>query len=322
MNNSYSLKVSNPPHSKIYGSTNKIMLTVVIALMPALVWSCVRLGLRSLVVSAVCVLSSVLFEFLYQMILRHKTTVNDLSAVVTGMIIAFNMPVAVPIYVPIIACFIAIVVVKQLFGGIGKNLVNPAAAAVVIVGFIWKAQLDPSYVGSKWLVDLDNIEFLSPLTHLKLGEIPSESFFDLFFGNTNGTIGAISIAMLILGALYMFWNKVITWHIPITYIGICAVLFYVTADTGLEFAFTLSSLCAGTLVLGAFFMATDYSTTPMTSQGKIAFGIGCAVLTFVLREYTPLTQDTAIAILIMNVLSRPIDHLLRPKYFGYKKNKS
>jgi len=319
MNSSYSLKVSAPPHSKLFGSISAIMLSVIISLLPALVWSCVRLGLRSLFVCLVCVFSSILFEFVYQMIFKRKTTVHDLSALVTGMLIAFNMPVAVPIYIPIVACFFAVIVVKQLFGGIGKNYVNPAAAAVVLVTGIWKTQMSPSFVGSKWLVNLDNIEFLSPLTHLKMGEIPSESFFDLFFGNANGTIGAISAAMLIVGALYLFWSKVITWHIPVTYLAVSAALFYLTAPQGIEIASLVSCLCAGSLVLGAFFMATDYTTTPMTARGKIAFGVGCALLTVVFRKYTGITQDVAVSILIMNALSRPIDHLLRPKFFGYKR---
>ena len=265
---------------------------------------------------------SVLFEFSYQMLVKRQTTIHDLSAVVTGMLIAFNMPVAVPLYIPIIACFIAIIVVKQAFGGIGKNYVNPAAAAVVLVSLIWQKQMQPTFVGSKLLVNIDNIESLPPLSRLLEGEIPSESFFDLFFGNINGTIGAISAAMLILGALYLLWKRVISWHIPVSYLGTSALLFYMMSEQGLEIEFTVSSLCAGALMLSAFYMATDYTTTPMTKNAQIAFGVGCAVITVFLRRYVGFSQDALTAILIMDVCSPVLDVLLRPKLFGCQRKKS
>lgn len=322
MDKKFSLVTSGSPHEKKARSISEIMLIMTIALIPSLIWACVRLGLRSLLVSAVCVLSCVFFEFVYQMIFKHQTTVHDLSAVVTGMLIAFNMPVAIPLYIPIIGSFFAIVVIKQVFGGIGRNFLNPALAATVVCSLIWEKQMDPTFVGSKWCVNLDNIESPSPLSHLKNAEIPSENFFDLFFGNATGTIGAISVAMLLLGAVYLLANKVITWHIPVTYIGASAALFYLMSENGLEIAFTVSSLCSGALVLGAIFMATDYTTTPMSVRGKLIFGAGCAVLTVMLRIYSGLTCDVAIAILVMNLLSRPIDALFKPKFFGQTSNVS
>lgn len=321
-NNNYSLERSAFPHQKDHTTTFDLMLSVVIALFPALLWSCLRLGFRSLVVTFICVLCTVAFEFVYQLIFYKKTTINDLSAVITGMLIAFNMPVAVPIYIPIIACFLAIVLVKQIFGGIGRNFLNPALFGVVVCSFIWKDQMDPTFVGSKWLVNLENIESSSPLLYLKKGELPTQDFFDLFVGNTTGTIGAISVAMLLIGAIYLLAKKVITWHIPVAYISCCAIMFYIVAEDGLEFAFALSSLCAGSLVLGAFFMATDYTTSPMSVRARLVFGVGCAVLTFVLRTYTDITQDVAISILIMNVLCGPLDALFKPKYLGYVSQKA
>lgn len=322
MDNNYSLTLSGSPHQKQTGSTSGIMLVMLAALVPSLVWACVRLGLRSLLVCGVCVLSCVIFEFLYQIILKRQTTVHDLSAVVTGMLIAFNMPVAVPLYIPIVGCFFAIVVVKQAFGGIGRNIVNPALAATVLVSFIWKKQMVPTFVGSKWLVNLENIESPTPLYYLINGEIPSESFFDLFFGNATGAIGAISVAMLLVGGLYLLWSKVITWHIPMTYIGVSAVLFYLMAENGLEIAFTVSSLCSGSLVLCAIYMATDYTTTPMSARGRLIFGAGCGILTVILRTYAHLTCDAAMAVLIMNLFSRPIDALFKPKFFGQTSSKN
>lgn len=322
MDRSYSLAVTSPHHQKQAQTTAGTMLIMITALIPSLIWACVRLGLRSLLVSVVCVVSCVLFEFAYQMILRRATTIHDLSAVVTGMLIAFNMPVAVPIYIPIVACFFAMIVVKQVFGGIGKNYLNPALAAIVLTSLIWKKQMDPTFVGSKWCVNLDNIESPSPLSYLKLSDIPSEDFFDLFFGNTTGAIGAISAAMLLIGAVYLLITKVITWHIPVAYLGTATVLFYLMAEDGLEIAFTVSSLCSGALILGAFYMATDYTTSPMTARGKIVYGVGCAVLTVILRTYTGLMEDMAIAVLIMNLLSRPIDALVKPRFFGYVQKKA
>lgn len=321
MDNIHSSSVSLSPHEKQRDSVSDIMLSMIIALVPSLIWSCVRLGMRSLLVTLTCILSCVLFEFLYQMALKRKTTVHDLSAVVTGMLIAYNMPVAVPVYIPIVGSFLAIVVVKQAFGGLGKNYLNPALSAVLFVSLIWKEQVDPNFIGSKLFVNVDNIESPDPLYRLKMGELPAEDFFDLFFGNTTGSIGAISIAMLIVGATYLFYKKVITWHIPVTYLGVSAILFYLMAEDGLELAFAIASLCSGSLVLSAVFMATDFTTTPMTQRGKIVYGIGCAVLTVLLRTYTGLTQDCAIAILVMNLLSRPIDFWVKPNFFGVFKEK-
>lgn len=316
MDNKYSLVTSGSPHEKNARSTAGIMLVMITSLVPTLVWACVRLGLRSLLVTLVCVLSCVIFEFAYQMIFKHRTTIHDLSAVVTGMLIACNMPVAVPLYIPIIGCFFAIVVIKQAFGGIGRNFVNPALAATVLCNLVWKKQMNPTFVGSKWCVNLDNIESPSPLTHLKNAEIPSENVFDLFFGNATGVIGAISVAMLLIGGLYLLGNKVITWHIPVTYLGVSAALFYILAEDGLEITFAVSSICSGALVLCAVFMATDYTTSPMSARGKLIFGAGCAFLTVILRTYTPLTCDVALAILIMNLLARSVDALFKPKFFG------
>ncbi len=321
MNNEQLLTVSPSPHYRHHDTTQSIMLRVLLALTPALVWACIRLGMRSLIVTAVCVVASMLFEALYELIMHKEITVSDLSAAVTGVLIAYNVPVTIPLYVPIIGCFFAIVIVKQLFGGLGKNIVNPALAARVFMFLSWSSYMNPTNTKQTWLVRVDNIAEATPLGALKGGDLPAEKIFDLFIGNKTGVIGEISVALLLLGGLYLIATKTITWHIPVAYFATCAVLFFLIAPEGMQFTYLASELCAGGLALGAIFMATDYATSPVSPVGRIVYGIGCGLITVLIRKFGSYNEGVSFAILTMNLLVGYLDKWTRPIPFGTVKQK-
>ncbi len=326
MNNTKPLLTASAPHIKHGDTARTIMLDVVIALIPALVWAVYMFGARVLTVVAVSVVSSVLFEFIFQKILKRPVTVLDFSAVVTGMLMAFTLPVSVPLWVPVLGAFIAIVIAKQLLGVIGKNIVNPVLAARVMMYFILPNGINV-YVqplGEKLnafsVNTVDIVAGATPLAALKSGTTPDVGIFDLFIGNIPGCIGEISALLLIIGGLYLLLRRVITWHIPAAFLGTVAVLTFLfpQAQSVQAYEFMLMELCSGALVLGAVFMATDYMTSPVTSTGRIIYGIGCGAITVCIRYFAPLTEGVAAAILIMNLLSRQLDMWTRPKPFGYE----
>ncbi|MBQ3182342.1 MAG: RnfABCDGE type electron transport complex subunit D [Clostridia bacterium] len=325
MKDTKTLLVASAPYIKQGDTVRTIMLDVVIALIPALAWAVYMFGVRVLTVTAVSVISSVLFEYLFQKIVKRPVTVLDFSAVVTGMLLAFTLPVSVALWVPVIGAFIAVVIAKQLLSMIGKNIINPVLTARVALYLVFPNKIN-GYVqplGDKldaFSVNAgDIIAGATPLASLKEGIAPDIGIFDLFIGNKSGCIGEISVMLLIIGGLYLLLRRVITWHIPIAFLGTVAVLTFLfpQAQSVQAYEFMLIELCSGALVLGAVFMATDYMSSPVTSTGRIIYGIGCGVITVCIRYFAPLTEGVAAAILIMNLLSRQLDIRTRSKPFGY-----
>ncbi len=315
------------PYIKQGDSTRTVMLDVVIALIPALVWAVYMFGWRVLTVSAASVVSAVAFEYLFEKILRRPVTVLDFSAVVTGMLIAFTLPVSVPLWIPVVASFIAIVIAKQLLSMVGKSIVNPVLTARVVLYLVFPDMLSvyvhplTSKLSAFSVNTADIVAGATPLESLKQGIAPDISLLDLFIGNMAGCIGEVSAMLLIIGGLYLLGRRVITWHIPASYLATVALLTFLfpQAQSVQAYEFMLTELCSGGLILGAVFMATDHMSSPVTANGRLIYGIGCGVITVLVRYFAPLTEGVAIAILMMNLLSRPIDMLTRPKPFGYKK---
>lgn len=323
------LTVSPSPHLKSPVTTTVIMGDVLIALTPALIWACYAFGMRALYLTLISVVSCIFFEAVTQKILGRPVTVKDLSAAVTGVLLAFNLPVTVPVWLPVAGAFFAIVIVKQLFGGIGKNVVNPALAARVFL-FSWPVDMTTFTTpvryrfNSLFLPDtLDAMATATPLSSLKAGELPSDTpagytTLDLFIGNIPGVIGEVSSLLLIIGFLYLLVRKVITWHIPVAYIGTVALLTLVFPQSGGAVPFMLSEVFSGGLFLAAIFMATDYTTCPVTGSGRLIFGVGCGLLTVFLRYFGGSAEGASFAILIMNLFVWYIDRFTKPVRFGGK----
>ena len=319
------LTVAPSPHIRGPENISSIMLDVIVALCPAMLWGVYVFGMRALALCVISVLCAVGWEAAAQVLLKKPVTVRDLSAVVTGMLLAMNLPVSAPLWMPIIGSFFAIVVAKQLFGGIGKNFVNPALAARVFlfISFASSMSVFPE-AGSRVdslalsLSEGDIVAGATPLASLKNGSLPDVNLFDMITGsNMGGCIGEVSSLLLIAGGVYLMIRRVITWHIPLTYIGTVAVLTFLFPQyDGVAANFMLAELFSGGLMLGAFFMATDYATCPVTLRGRMIFGIGCGVLTVMIRYFGSYPEGVSFAILIMNLLVWYIDKVTVPKRFG------
>ena len=297
------LLVSPAPHFRRNRNTQMIMLDVIIALMPAFVASIVFFGWRALLIVAVCVLTCVLCEFAFQKLCKRPVTVSDLSAIVTGILLGFNLPHTIPIWQAVFGSIVAIIVVKQLFGGIGKNFANPAITARIVMTVSFASTMTS-------FANIDGVSSATPLT-----QMGSNSLLDLFLGNHAGSLGETCALAIIIGGIYLLCRRVISWHIPFTFIGTVALLGAIAGHNPIEYI-----LCGG-LLLGAFFMATDYSTSPSTPLGKIIFGIGCGLLTFIIRQFGGYNEGVSFAILIMNIIAPYISTLTRKKPFGTKKAK-
>ena len=291
------------PHFHTPRDTTKIMLDVIIALCPAAIASVIIFGWRSLLVIGVCVLTCVLSEFLFEKLCKKENTISDLSAVVTGMLLAFNLPVSIPIWQAVIGSVIAIIVVKQLFGGIGQNFANPAITAriIMLVAFAGPMTNWTNPVGMP-----DTATSATPLTAMAKGAaIPS--YTDLFLGYHAGSLGETCAAALLLGGIYLLIKRVISWHTPVAFIGTVAVMSLICGQD------VLAQLLSGGLILAAFFMATDYSSTPSTKWGKIIFGVGCGLITILIRFWGNYPEGVSYSILIMNILTPFISKLTRSK---------
>ena len=289
--------------------TKKTMLCVIIALMPALIMAVYNFGARAFILTLVCVAASVLFEFLFEKITKRENTVSDLSAIVTGLLLAYNLPPTFPYWMAIIGCFVAIVIVKQLFGGIGQNFANPAITAriVLLVSFstdmaVWAKPQE------RFLSAADAVTGATPLTQFAEGSTDSlPSNMEMFIGTIGGSLGEISAAALLIGAVILLVTRVISPAIPVAYIG---TVFVFTWALGLDPVF---HILAGGVMLGAIFLATDPTTSPKTTVGKIIFGIGCGLLTVVIRVYGTYPEGVSFAILLMNILTPHIDSLTMRK---------
>lgn len=301
------LHLSASPHIHSGKSTSSIMRDVLISLLPATVAGTVIFGLRSLLVIAVCVASCVLLEALFNYLTKKDRTVDDLSAAVTGLLLALNLPANAPIWQCIIGCVFAIILVKCLFGGIGHNLVNPAITARVfmLVSFGSMAvQAMPTIV--------DTASSATPLAELSEGNMPK--LLDLFLGTTGGAIGETCALALLIGFVYLLFRRVITWHIPVSLVGSVFVLSFLME--GFDAGRALAMILSGGLLIGAIFMATDYVTSPATTSGKIVFGLGAGLITFMIRYFGVYPEGVSFAILFMNILNPYIEKLTARKIFG------
>ncbi|MBQ6263534.1 MAG: RnfABCDGE type electron transport complex subunit D [Clostridia bacterium] len=317
------LTVSPSPHLKSTETTRSVMIEVMIALTPALIWGIYVFGLRALTITVISVGCCIGFEALTQLILKRRITVSDMSAALTGMLIAMNMPVSVPLWIPVVASAFAIIVVKQLFGGIGKNIVNPAMAARVFVMICWAGQMTKNTApGARFPLfgsvqgGVDAVTAATPLASLKQGVLPRTGLLDLLSGNIGGCIGEVSSALLILGGIYLLIRKIISWRIPVAFIGTVAVLTFIFPQAGERLDFMLYEILSGGLMLGAIYMATDYATSPISPTGRIVFGVGCGAITVLIRYFGGYPEGVSFAILIMNLLVWYIDNAFMPRRFG------
>ena len=301
------LHLSSSPHIHSGRSTTSIMRDVLIALAPATIAGAVIFGLRSLLVIAVCIASCVLLEALFNLITKKENTLGDLSAVITGLLLALNLPANVPIWQCVIGSAFAIIMVKCLFGGLGCNLVNPAITARVfmLVSF-------GSMASAATPTIVDTVAGATPLAATADGAIPSLS--DVFYGTIGGAIGETCVPALLLGFIYLIARRVISWHIPVSFVGSVFVLSFLME--GFDAMRALVLIMSGGLLLGAIFMATDYVTSPATPAGKIVFGIGAGLLTFLIRYFGVYPEGVSFAILFMNILTPYIERLTARKIFG------
>lgn len=314
------LKVSASPHIRHEDSTRVLMSDVIIALIPLLIWGTYIFGLRALTVTAVSVASCMFFEAIFNIILKKEVPLSDLSSVVSGLLLAFNLPVTVPLWLPVIGAAFAMVLVKGLFGGIGKNFMNPVLAARVFLFGSWpshmtnySAPLDRLSAFGK----VDTVSAATSLTTLKNGALPDESIFDLFVGNVAGCIGEVSALLILAGGLYLLIRRTITWHIPVSFILTVAIITFVFAPDGVNnLNYMSAEIFSGGLMLGAVFMATDYVTSPVTPRGRIIYGIGCGALTVFIRFFGGYPEGASFAILIMNLFVWYLDKATKPTKFG------
>lgn len=308
------LIVEPSPHIRSNTTTTRIMLDVIIALCPALVAAIVLFGVRALTTTVICCTSCVLFEWLFCWITRKQRTVGDLSAIVTGMLLAFNLPVDIPEYMAIIGSFVAIFIVKMMFGGIGQNFANPAVTARIVLMLSFPTAMTTWAHPFQYTGEVDAVASATPLV-ASTEELPP--LMDMFLGLRQGCIGETCVVALLIGGVYLVVRKIISPATPCAFIGTVAVLSLLA--NGGDFVGMLYSIMSGGLMLGAVFMATDYSTTPLTFMGKLIFGIGCGLLTFAIREFASLPEGVSYSILLMNILTPYIDKITVPRAFGAKR---
>lgn len=329
--------VTPPPHIKAEESVRGLMSSVIIALIPTTITGIYFFGIPSIVTIFVATVSSILFEFFYQKIVRKENTISDSSAALTGLLLGLNLPAGFPWWGTAIGSFMAIVVVKHLFGGLGFNIFNPALAARVFLLISWPLQMStypkPASIFSGLVPagikqGVDAVTAATPLTVVKTIQLSHDlsrsietatkiSSFDLLIGNRGGSIGEVSVIALLVGGIYLIYKRTITWHIPLSFILTTAlfstIAHLVNPDTTANPVFHLLN---GGLFLGAFFMATDYVTSPITKKGMVIFGIGCGFLTVVIRQHGSYPEGVSFAILLMNMIAPLIDKYVRQRRFG------
>ena len=319
----YELTISSSPHAHSPVTTQTIMRDVLIALVPALLGSIYFFGFRALLVTLDSAAACVFFEWGFCKVRKLHCKTYDLSAVVTGVLLAFVCPVTIPYWTIILGDFFAIVLVKMLFGGLGKNIVNPALAGRAFL-FSWPVLM------SNWVkVGFDNAAGLlstadavtaaTPMSAMHQGALPEESILDMFLGNIGGCIGETSALLLIIGFIYLLYRKVITARIPLAYIGTVAILAFLFPQGNDRIAWMAAQVFGGGLMLGAIFMATDYVTSPLTKLGQIVYGIGCGVITILIRYFGGYSEGVTYAILCMNACAVLLDKIGRPVKFGAPK---
>lgn len=296
------LTVSSSPHIRHADTTRSIMADVCLALLPSAIYGCILFGLRAVIILCATVASAVLAEYLWNKILKKPQSAGDFSAVVTGLLLGMNISSKVPVWMAVIGSVVAIIVVKQMFGGLGHNFVNPAIAAriVLLVSF-------PAAMTSYYEPMSDVVSSATPLVSEQMTSVK-----DLFFGMHSGAIGETSAFLLLVGGVYLVIRKIISPVIPVCFIGTVALLNLVSGGD------VVYQILSGGLILGAVFMATDYTTSPATPLGKVIFGVGCGAITFVIRKFGSLPEGVSYSIILMNILVPHIDKLTSVKPFGAK----
>jgi electron transport complex protein RnfD len=320
------LSVSTSPHIRSDEGTRSIMLDVLIALVPALGVAAYMFGLRAILVTAVSCIACVFFEWAYRKLLKKPRSIGDLSALVTGTLLAFCLPVTIPIWILIIGDFFAIIIVKELFGGLGKNFMNPALGGRVFL-FSWPV------VMTTWVVPLSYSSFFSlstadavtsatPLAVMSGGSLPEgTTLLQAFLGQVGGSLGEVSAFALLLGAVYLLIRRVITLHIPLSFLLTVAVLSFLFPQGNPRLLWTGWQLCSGGVILGACFMANDYVTSPVNPKAQIVYGVGCGLLTVFIRRFGAYAEGVSYAILIMNAAVWLLDRAFPRKRFGEVKEK-
>ena len=311
-------RVSSAPHVRAKTSTQNVMMWVIIAMLPAACFGIYNFGFRALLLIIATVLSCVASETVYNLIAKKKNTISDLSAVVTGMILALNMPVNLPIWMAVIGGVFAIVVVKMLFGGLGQNFMNPALAGRCFLLLSFTSEMNnfatDAYTAATPLAELKTTGgVIAPWNNYQL--------MDLFVGTTSGTIGETSVICLLIGAVILVAKKIISLRIPVAYLGSFAVLMFLFGAKAFDPTYVLAQLMAGGIMFGAWFMATDYATTPITPKGQILFGICCGVFTFLFRTIGAAPEGVSYAIILSNLLVPLIEKITIPTAFGVVKEK-
>ena len=315
------LIASSSPHIRSNENTRSIMLDVIIAMLPALVWAIYNFGFKALISVVVSIVACLFWEWLYRKLLKKPQSIGDLSAVVTGMLLAFVCPPELPWWALIIGAFFSIVVVKQLYGGIGCNFLNPALAG--------RAFLLASYATAMttWAIPKIRPDVTSAATPMAIMKEGTEEAFttlmsnysigDMFIGKVGGSLGEVSALCLLVGGVYLLIRKVISWQIPVAYIGTVAILTLIAAPAGMDnVQYMLYNVFGGGLMLGAIFMATDYATSPVTKPGQLIFGIGCGLLTCFIRRFGSYPEGVCYSILIMNCTTWLLDKYIRPTIYG------
>ena len=322
-------RISSAPHITSHDTTRRLMLDVIIALIPAIGVATYFFGLRVLALCAVSVISCVLAEFLYRLLMKKPQTIGDLSACITGLLLAMSLPVTTPYWTIAVGAVFSIVIVKQLYGGIGKNFMNPALAGRVFLfiafpAFVntWSKPLATLGVFDAMPTDINAVTSATPMMTLQTGALPEAySYQQMLVGQRPGSLGEAAIAALVLGGLYLLFRKVITLRIPLTYLGTVALLTFFFPQAGnAGLPWMLYQLLSGGLVMGALFMATDYSTSPVTRGGQWIYGIGCGLLTVFIRYFGSYPEGVSFAILVMNACVWLFDKWGKPRRFGAKKS--
>lgn len=302
--------VAYQPQVKTCRDTRAMMLDVIIALIPASAFAVIRFGIHVLFVILASVASAVFFEWAYRKLMKKDNRIGDFSAAITGLLLALVLPPQTPWWIPVIGSFFAIVVVKQLYGGIGKNFLNPALAG--------RAFLLASYAGILGSVSIDGVTTATPLGYMYAGRELPYTLKEMFMGSIPGAVGEVSAVAVIIGGAYLLVRGVISWRIPASFLGTAAIISLISGHTGYDssFEWMLLNLTSGGIMLGAFFMATDYATSPVTGGGQLLYGFGCGALTMLIRYFGGYPEGVTYAILIMNLCSWAIDKAFKRKQFG------
>lgn len=296
---------STSPHERAPHSTASIMKDVIFAMIPIVIFASLYFGVRALLIIVLSVIAAVLSEYIWQKLTKQKVTVSDCSAIVTGMLLAFNLPSSVPLWMPVVGSAFAIIIVKQIFGGIGQNFMNPALAGRCFLLVAWSSAMVT--------FQIDGVTVATPLAALQSDISEAPSRLSCFLGVIPGSLGETSALLILLGGIYLIFRKVIDYIIPVSYIGTVFLLSYLFGQDGLY------QILTGGLMLGAFFMATDYTTSPMNAAGKWIMGIGCGLLTVLIRFYGGYPEGVSFSILLMNLCVPLIDRFTMPRVFGTPK---